>query len=406
MVRVLLEHPAAVRKWLGLLCLLACLAWPWLGATPGQLHLLAQMGIAVLICASYGLLLGQTGLLSFGHAVYPALGGYLVIYALQHLGAWGWASPATVALLPLAAGVGVVVVAAVLGWPQVRHAGTVFGMVTLGVGELFYALAQALPILTGGEGGQSGNRVQGHAVWGLNFASDSQMYYLVAVYLLAGLALYRGWMATPLGRLMNAVRDNPQRVAFTGTNPVGVRFAAVLVSAFLAGVAGGLGALLFETVSPEAFGTHRSAQYLVFAVLGGCNSLFGAALGGVLMVVSTVWLSTQTPAWMLYTGLLFCLVVWKSPGGLAQRIMAWRPHPMGLTAPWAGCAWALLLAGGGLLVELAYQHFNLSQVAASFTRMGIGFSSASATDWATAVALLVAGAVALFAHPGLPRRSP
>lgn len=388
----------------GLLCLAAGLAWPWMGASPGQLNLLAQMGVAVLVCASYSLLLGQTGLLSFGHAVYPALGSYFVIYALRHLGAWGLASPATVALLPLAAGVGVVGVAALLGWPQVRRAGTVFGMVTLGMGELFYALGHAFPALSGGEGGLSANRVQGSPLGGLNFATDRQLYYLVAAYLLAGVFLFRGWMATPLGRLMNAVRDNPQRVAFTGTNPVGVRFAALLVSAFLAGVAGGLGALLFETVSPEAFSAHRSAQYLVFAVLGGCGSLLGAGLGGMLMVLSSVWLSTQTPAWMLYTGLVFCLMVWWAPGGLAQAWSRWQPH-----RPEAGQglllgAWALLFTGGVLLIELSYHHFNLSQVLGSFTLLGTVFSSRSLADWAAGGALLLAGAVALCWHGHRQRR--
>lgn len=393
-------------RWFGLLCLAVGLAWPWIGATPAQLNLLAQIGVAVLLCASYGLLLGQTGLLSFGHAVYPALGSYFVVLALRQLGPWGWASPAVVALLPLAAGLGVVGVAAMLGWPQVRRAGTVFGMVTLGVGELFYALGHAFPALSGGEGGLSANRVQGSPLWGLNWASDRQMLYLVGAYLLAGVLVYRGWMATPLGRLMNAVRDNPQRVAFTGTNPVGVRFAALLLSAFLAGVAGGLGALLFETVSPEAFSTHRSAQYLVFAVLGGCASLLGAGLGGALMVLSTVWLSTQTPAWMLYTGLLFCWMVWKSPGGLAQAVSRWQWRRPDFAALWATCAWALWLSGGVLLVELGYHYFNLSQVAANFTLLGRGFSSASASDWWGAIALLVLGVAFGYGRKCLPRWRP
>lgn len=373
------------RWWLGAMAMLLLPGW---GAPYSVLNLLSQVGIAVLLCASYSLLLGQTGLLSFGHAVYPALGSYLVIYALGHLGGWGLASPATVALLPLIAGLGVVGITVLVGWPQVRRAGTVFGMVTLGVGELFYALAHAFPGWSGGEGGLTANRVQGVALWGLNFASERQMYYLIGAYLLAGMLLYRGWMATPLGRLMNAVRDNPQRVAFTGTNPVAVRFAALLASAFLAGVAGGLGALLFETVSPEAFSTHRSAQILVFAVLGGVGSLLGAGVGGGLLVLTTVWLSTQTPAWMLYTGVLFCLMVWWTPGGL---VLAWARW-WSIRRRWRlAAAGGLVLSGGVLAVELTYHHFNLVQVLGSFTLLGHSFSSRSSADWATGVVLLAAG---------------
>ena len=370
-------------------------------ASPGTWNLLSQMGIAVLVCASYGLLLGHTGLLSFGHAVYPAIGAYVGVYVLHSLAPWGWGNPAAVALVPLVSGLGAMLVALVLGWPQVRRSGTVFGMVTLGIGELFYALALAFSGISGGEGGISANRVMGQPILGVRWASGQEVMCLVAVYLLAGLMLYRGLLMSVPGRLMHAVRDNPLRVTFTGVNPVGVRFLALLVSAFLAGVAGGLGALLFEMATPEAFNTHRSAQYLVFSVLGGTGSLLGAVLGGVLMVGATVWLSTLTAAWLFYTGLGFFAVVLLVPGGLAQVVIKLK-----FMAPWLlgmsrACSVASAGAGVGVLTELGYHHFNLTQVASDFTLLGFKFSPKSVSDWALGLAFLAGGCLAGW-RSGLP----
>ena len=392
----MLPKRALFLQWTIVVATLMLLGLLWGSASPGTWNLLSQMGIAVLVCASYGLLLGHTGLLSFGHAVYPAIGAYVGVYLLRNLAPLGLGNPAAVALVPLVGGLGAVFVALVLGWPQVRRSGTVFGMVTLGIGELFYALALAFSGISGGEGGISANRVMGQPILGIRWTSGQEVMCLVAVYLLAGLMLYRWLLMSVPGRLMHAVRDNPMRVTFTGVNPVGVRFLALLVSAFLAGVAGGLGALLFEMATPEAFNTHRSAQYLVFSVLGGTGSLLGAVLGGVLMVGATVWLSTLTAAWLFYTGLAFCAVVLLAPGGLAQVATRGKfsaPGLMGISR--AGSA-AMVGAGLVLLTELSYHHFNLTQVSSSFTLMGFGFSPEVGSDWALGIALLLGGCFAVW----------
>jgi len=369
------------------------LAAPDLIASPAALHLLSQVGIAVLVCASYGLLLGHTGLLSFGHAVYPALGAYAGVYLLRYLADVGGGHPLSVALVPLAGGLGALLAALALGWAQARHAGTVFGMVTLGVGELFYALALVFSSVSGGEGGITANRVQGPPVLGIRWSNAQEMLGLVAVYLGGGLLLYRWLLLSVPGHLMHAVRDNARRVAFTGVNPVGIRFVALLASAFLAGMAGGLGALLFEMATPDAFSTHRSAQYLVFAVLGGVGSMQGAVIGGVLMVFATVWLSTQTAAWMFYTGVAFCAVVLLSPGGVAQLLGSMRAVRHWQAALATAVGLALACAGVVVLTELIYHHSNLTQVASGFALWGLGWNPSSWLDWMVGLALLCAGAL-------------
>jgi hypothetical protein len=122
--------------------------------------------------------------------------------------------------------------------------------------------------------------------------------------------------------LLRAVRDNPQRVAALGHNPVRLRWAAHTLAAALAGAAGAVGALVFEIVSPEVLGAQRSGAWMLFTVLGGAQHFWGPLIGGALMVGAQVGLSGITPAWALYVGLLFVLV-------LAGLQTAYPAHALG-----------------------------------------------------------------------------
>ena len=313
-------RPFALGRWLlwgggALLMLVAPLLW-----TSSFAHaMLSQIGVAVIICLAYNLLLGQGGMLSFGHAVYSGLGAYVAMHVLNQASAGVW--PVPVSLIPLAGGLGGLFFAALLGFVSTRKAGTTFAMITLGMGELVWSLSLMLPEFFGGEGGISGNRVVGKPVWGISFGPQIQVYYLIAVYcLLCSLALY-AFTRTPLGRLLNAVRDNPERVEFIGYSTRHIRYLAFMVSGFFAGVAGGLSALNFEIVTAEVVSAHRSGAYLLFVFLGGATFFFGPILGAVLMVVALVLLSELTAAWLLYLGLIFLFMVMYAPGGLASLIM-------------------------------------------------------------------------------------
>jgi branched-chain amino acid transport system permease protein len=190
---------------------------------------------------------------------------------------------------------------------------------------------------------------------------------LVAVYTVVCVGLMVAWTRTPMGRLLNAVRDNPLRAASVGVNPHRIRHAAFVVSATFAGVAGGLAALWFERVSPEVFSTHRSGAYLLFAFIGGATVLAGPLLGAVLMVVALVVGSSWTPAWLLYLGVLFVVLLLVEPGGLAGALMrSWR-WALALRVPtgrreWlfvarrtaCGLSWAVVIAAAVVAVEMLY----------------------------------------------------
>ncbi|MGB4360210.1 MAG: branched-chain amino acid ABC transporter permease [Rhodoferax sp.] len=280
--------------------------------------LLSQMGIAIIVCLSYNILLGQGGMLSFGHAVYSGMGAFLAIHTLR-LVSGGLALP--VSLIPLVGGLASLALALLLGWVTTKKAATPFAMITLGIGELVWAMALMFPGFFGGEAGLSGNRVAGSPLLGITFGPQIELYYLIALYTLVCTALMYAFTRTPLGRMLNAVRDNPERAAFVGYNPQMVRYLAFVIAAFFAGISGGLAALNFEIVTSEVLSGHRSGAYLLFTFLGGTTFFFGPIIGAILMVLAFVLLSGLTQAWLLYLGLIFIVMVTLAPGGVASLVM-------------------------------------------------------------------------------------
>jgi branched-chain amino acid transport system permease protein len=325
-------------------------------------NLLSQIGIAIIICLSYNILLGQGGMLSFGHAVYSGMGAFLAIHTLNAVSA-GLNLP--VSLIPLVGGLAGLAVALVLGWVSTQKAATPFAMITLGVGELVWSMSLMFPGFFGGEGGISGNRVAGAKVWGISYGPQIELYGLIAIYALVCTVLMHALTRTPLGRMLNAVRDNPERVAFMGYDPRMVRYIAFCIAAFFAGIGGGLTALNFEIVTSEVVSAQRSGAYLLFVYLGGAGLFLGPILGAVLMVVASVLMSEWTQAWLLYLGLLFVLMVMYVPGGVAgwvmQHLLLWRHRLLSTLLR----RYAVLLpvflwafAGFAVLIEMVY-HLQL-----------------------------------------------
>ena len=321
--------------------------------------MLSQMGIAIIACLSYNILLGQGGMLSFGHAVYTGLGSYLAIHALNWVTDGGW--PIPVSLIPLVGGLAGLFFAVLFGYVTTKKAGTPFAMITLGMAELVFAMSLMFSEFFGGEAGVSGNRVVGEPFMGITFGPPIQVYYLIAVYTFVCVALMFAFTRTPLGRILNAVRDNPERVEFIGYNTQKVRYLAFMIAGFFAGIAGGLGAINFEIVTAEVVGAARSGGYLLFTFLGGATFFFGPIIGGVLMVLAAVLLSELTKAWLLYLGLIFLFMVMYAPGGIARLIMMnLRLASFGrLREIWVsylalGVTALVVLLGAGAMIEMIY----------------------------------------------------
>ncbi len=358
--------------------------------------MLSQMGIAIIACLSYNMLLGQGGMLSFGHAVYTGLGSYLAIHALNSVGAGTLNIP--VSLVPLVGGVAGMGFAVLLGYVTTKKAGTPFAMITLGIGELVFAMSLMIPEFFGGEAGVSSNRVVGKPFMGITFGPQIQVYYLIAIYTFVCTAAMYAFTRTPLGRVLNAVRDNPERVEFIGYSTQRVRYLAFIIAGFFAGVSGGLYSVNFEIVTAEVVGAARSGAYLLVTFLGGATFFFGPIIGGVLMVLASVLLSELTKAWLLYLGLIFLFMVMYAPGGIASLIMMnLRVAAFGMLGRlWVsylalGGTAAVMLAGAGAIIEMIY-HLQLNAALGPQLRyMGAMLNAKSLDSWFGSVFVLLTG---------------
>lgn len=389
--------PYNVGRWIiwGLFALVLLLA-PKVFTSSLSVTMLSQMGIAIIACLSYNMLLGQGGMLSFGHAVYSGLGSYMAIHALNLVSQGSL--PIPVSLLPIVGGFAGLVFAVLFGYVTTRKSGTPFAMITLGMAELVFAMSLMFAEFFGGEAGVSGNRVVGKPFFGISFGPATQIYYLIAVYTFVCVALMFAFTRTPLGRILNAVRDNPERVEFIGYSTQRVRYLAFIISGFFAGIAGGLGSLLFEIVTAEVVGAARSGGYLLFTFLGGATFFFGPILGGILMVIAFVLLSEFTKAWLLYLGLIFLFMVMYAPGGIASLIMMnLRVASFGLLRRlWVsylalGVSALVVLLGAAVMIEMVY-HLQLNAALGPMLKFaGIEFNTASLDHWFGAVFVLLTG---------------
>ncbi|ONC57452.1 branched-chain amino acid ABC transporter permease [Burkholderia pseudomallei] len=338
--------------WLAFVALLVvpALAWPrgWM------LGYLAQTAAMIVLALSYNLLLGTTGLLSFGHAAFAGLGAFVAAHGFNRYGL-------PLPLVPLAGGAAGAAFGALFGFVATRRASTAFAMITLGIGELVAAAAWSVPEWFGGAGGVSIDRAAGPALAGWEFGKPMHAYALIAAWCVVAAVAMRVLVRTRLARLANAVRDNPARVAALGTDPCRVRFAMAIAAAFFAGVAGALTLIDVEVATAESVGMLRSGAVLFATVIGGTTAFFGPVVGAVLLTFFSVFVASVSRAWLLYLGLLFVAVVLAAPGGASGRWRAWRDarrhggarFDARRALPGAGAA----LAGGVAIVfaaELAY----------------------------------------------------
>ena len=361
-----------------------------------SISLLSQMGISIIFALSYNMLLGQGGMLSFGHAVYLGLGGFLAMHALNKIG--GGVLPLPLELLPLVGGMAGILAGVLFGWLSTDRAGTTFALISLGIGELIAASALMLPSFFGGEEGIASNRMVKLTLTGFKFGKSIEVYYLIACWMLLSVALMYLLTKTPLGRVANAVRDNPERAAFIGYNPRHVRTIQFTLAAFFAGLAGGLFAINYEIITAETVGAQTSGSVLMMTYIGGVGNFFGPIMGAVLVTFMQQSLAGITHAWLLYFGLLLVMMVLWAPNGMAGLIMlhepVWKAGLLKRLLPAYLTTLAPLLVmftGIMILVEINY-HLSLSiNPDDPLTLFGIAFNAKSPLAWALAIVLAAVG---------------
>jgi branched-chain amino acid transport system permease protein len=198
--------------------------------------------------------------------------------------------------------------------------------------------------------------------------------------------------------MLNAVRDNPERVEFVGYNTQLVRYFAFVIAGFFAGISGGLAALNFEIVTAEVVGAARSGAYLLFTFLGGATFFFGPILGAVMMVLAFVLFSEFTKAWLLYLGLIFLFMVMYAPGGVAALIMmnlriASFGHLGKVFGAYLAMAGAGIVAflGASAMVEMIYHLQLTTGEGSTLSYLGTVLDAKKASSWFGAGFVLATG---------------
>jgi len=273
--------------------------------------ILAMVGIG------YNLLLGYTGLLSFGHGLFFGLAAYCVALTQLH-----WFADSM--LLPLAAGVlFATLLGLVIGFLALRRRGVYFSLLTLAFTALTYYIVFRWTSFTGGENGLSG--VRRLALLGLNVDDQRIFYYLCAV--IAFLAAWLVWRVVhaPLGTVLMAIRENEQRARFAGYPVLRYKLAAFVVSTAVVGLGGSLFAYLKLFVSADLTHVTFSGELLAMTVVGGMGSFLGPALGAAFYLMFREIVTSYTAAWQFWFGLLFMATILFSPLGLVgfgERLLA------------------------------------------------------------------------------------
>jgi branched-chain amino acid transport system permease protein len=387
---------AARRRGLWLVTALLFLGLPLVFRSGTALTMMSLMGIMIVFALSYNMLLGQTGLLSFGHAVYYGLGAFFVVHAMNAI--IRAKLPIPLPAVPLIGGAAGLAFAAIFGSVSTRRGGTAFAMISLGLAELVESSSLILRGFFGGEEGITTNRTRLFRFFDWNFGPQIQVYYLIAAWCLISMIAIYALTRTPFGRMCNAVRENPERIEFIGCSRTMVRFIAFCLAGFFAGIAGGLAAINFEIVNASYVGLQQSGIVLLAAYIGGIGHFIGPVLGAILVTYLQIMLSDVTEIWQLYFGLMFIAVVMFAPGGLAGLLMIHVPlvcarvlHPLML--PYASLLAASSIAGvGGIaIVELAHRLTVKATEGAVMQLFGISLDAESAWPWLVAAALVAGG---------------
>jgi len=289
--------------WLVLIAVLALLPLSGSYAT----GLAAEVLIFAIFAMSLDLLIGYTGLLSFGHAAFFGVAAYAVVILGLNFGWSGW-----IGLL-----VGVVVsaaVAAVIGFFAIRVSGIPFLMLTMAFAQLLFSLSIKWRSVTGGTDGLSG--FQRPTLFGMSLDNRAVQFYVVAVGFLLVLIFLRRLIASPLGSIFIGIRENEQRMRAAGYPVQRFKLVAFTLAGALAGVGGGLYALQNAYVSSDILHWSLSGDAIIMVILGGTGTIVGPAIGAAVFLLLKNVVSSHTEYWLLWVGIIFILCVMFLPQGI------------------------------------------------------------------------------------------
>ena len=367
------------------------------------LTMMSQMGLLVIFALAYNMLLGQGGMLSFGHAIYFGLAGYFTIHYLNLI--YEEQVPyIPVTLVPLLGGLVGLFFGVLIGYVSTRRAGTTFAMISLGFGEMVTALTLVLVAIFNGEDGIQTDRVVGEELFGVTYGPSIEVYYLIAGWCFVCVVAMYLLTRTPFGRISNAVRDNPERIEFVGYSSQRIRWLAFSLSSFFAGIAGALHAVNIEHVGFEQVSILQSGLVLFMVYIGGAGNFAGPVIGAVLLYFLQSTLTDVTEAWVLYLGVMFVAVIMFFPGGLAGLIAMHQPiwtagarllAPLAL--PYAMFVAALVMSVLGFIGLIEMLYFRSSRLSTETELIVFGFEvdPFGVPAWIVFIAIAGAGIAAV-----------
>jgi branched-chain amino acid transport system permease protein len=277
--------------------------------------LMKVLCFALFACA-FNLLLGFAGLLSFGHAAFFGAAAYVCAALSKNHGV----SPE---LSILAGGVVAAALGAVFGSLSIRRSGIYLTMITLALAQLVYFFAVQLPF-TGGEDGLQGVP-RGKLFGFIDLADNTAMYFFVLAVFCAGFWLIHRTIHSPFGQVLKAIRENEPRAISLGYDVARYKLLAFVLSAFLSGVAGGMKSLVFQLASLTDAHWHMSGEVVLMTLLGGLGTLFGPAVGALMIVSLQNELADKVGPWVtVIMGAIFVVCVLAFRRGLVGEWLAWR----------------------------------------------------------------------------------
>jgi len=297
-------------------------------AAKSTVSLGTEIVVFTLLAIAYNLLMGYTGLVSFGHSAFFGLGGYAAGLVQIHL--------VKGMVVPLLAGVAVATLAgAVIGFLLMRKRGVYFSLLTLAFTQMFFYVVYGATGVTGGENGLGGIErfPLGAGVLRVDLG-DKRVYY----YATAGVAAAAIWVLwrvvhSPFGRVLQGIRENEQRASFVGYDVRRYKLAAFVVSCAFAGLAGALYTFLLNFAYPESLHVTMAGEIAAMTLVGGMRSFVGPAVGAAVFVFMRDTLSSWTENWLVYFGVIFIAFVMFSPNGIVGVVQRLRGLRRGATAP-------------------------------------------------------------------------
>jgi len=293
-------------------------------------NLFVTFAIFALFSVSFNLLLGYTGLLSFGHAMFFGVGGYGTALALKHIQG--------LSLLPavLIGSLSAILLGLILCPLVVRVSGTAFAMLHLAFGELMHVLALKLRGITGGEDGIGGFPIPRFSIPGIVSIDikPPENFYYFAICLL-GASLWMIWFLTktPFGQIQVGVRDNAKRIDYLGFKVPQTKAVVYVVAAAFAGVAGSVYALFQNLISSESLNVFKSFAPITMTMIGGVGSFFGPILGAAIIQVIEELTSRLTEQVELVVGLILILVIVFVPMGCVGLVRSLKQKWIAHSAP-------------------------------------------------------------------------